>query len=179
MNARKKGNNYECKVVKDLIALGYTDALTSRNDSKRLDDLGVDVSSSMLPIYLQLKAVEGSINYGKLFENHYRNVKEGKLSDSKPFIILHKKNGKKYKVNEIVCFESYLLSTDTFHNFVIEREKKVYRSIHKVLSEDYKEGTVISRKLKEGYFNFMDYNFFKLYLELDSLSKPLINKYLT
>lgn len=40
---RNKGNTYERSIVNECKALGYPNAITSRLESKRMDDAGVDV----------------------------------------------------------------------------------------------------------------------------------------
>jgi Holliday junction resolvase len=42
INSRAKGHAYELQIVNRLKELGY-DAVTSRSESKRMDDLGVDI----------------------------------------------------------------------------------------------------------------------------------------
>ena len=56
INARAKGHAYELQIVNRLKELGY-DAVTSRSESKRMDDLGVDIIDNT-NFYIQCKAVE-------------------------------------------------------------------------------------------------------------------------
>jgi hypothetical protein len=56
-NARKKGTAYELQIIKLFKALGWTNCVSSRSESKRLDDSGVDVCYTT-PFQLQCKAVE-------------------------------------------------------------------------------------------------------------------------
>tara|TARA_E500000081_G_C6078966_1_gene326796 strand:- start:549 stop:866 length:318 start_codon:yes stop_codon:yes gene_type:complete len=56
INARAKGHAYELQIVNRLKELGY-DAVTSRSESKRMDDLGVDIIDNT-DFYIQCKAVE-------------------------------------------------------------------------------------------------------------------------
>tara|TARA_X000001036_G_scaffold105067_1_gene98222 strand:+ start:737 stop:1054 length:318 start_codon:yes stop_codon:yes gene_type:complete len=56
INARAKGHAYELQIVNRLKDLGY-DAVTSRSESKRMDDLGVDIIDNT-DFYIQCKAVE-------------------------------------------------------------------------------------------------------------------------
>lgn len=55
-SARAKGNNYELSIKNDHIKMGFTEVYTSRNESKRMDDKGVDLVG--LPYHIQCKAVE-------------------------------------------------------------------------------------------------------------------------
>lgn len=81
MNARKKGNSYELEVIKRFIERGWDKAVSSRSESKRKDDAGVDIC--YLPVNVQCKAVErlGSIH---------------KILDSMPKeednVVFHKRN---------------------------------------------------------------------------------------
>lgn len=57
INARQKGNAYERKIAQEFRELGYKDCSTSRLESKKRDDMGVDlVNTGMFNI--QCKAVE-------------------------------------------------------------------------------------------------------------------------
>jgi len=56
INSRAKGHAYELQIVNRLKDLGY-DAVTSRSESKRMDDLGVDIIDNT-NFYIQCKAVE-------------------------------------------------------------------------------------------------------------------------
>jgi len=55
-SARQKGHSYELAVKKLHEDIGFTNVYTSRNESKRLDDAGVDLAG--LPYHVQCKAVE-------------------------------------------------------------------------------------------------------------------------
>ncbi|NBW15534.1 MAG: hypothetical protein EBR82_46865 [Caulobacteraceae bacterium] len=55
-SARAKGNSYELAVKNEHIEMGFGEVFTSRNESKRMDDKGVDLVG--LPYHIQCKAVE-------------------------------------------------------------------------------------------------------------------------
>ena len=55
-SARQKGHSYELYVLGKHKELGFDKAFTSRNESKRMDDAGVDLVG--LPYDVQCKAVE-------------------------------------------------------------------------------------------------------------------------
>lgn len=57
INARAKGNTYEREVAAKFRAAGFSRCVTSRSESKRLDDLGVDLCYTD-PWIVQCKAVE-------------------------------------------------------------------------------------------------------------------------
>jgi len=57
INVRAKGHAYERKIVSELKELGYVNAVTSRSESKRADDDGVDILG-VDGFAIQCKAVE-------------------------------------------------------------------------------------------------------------------------
>lgn len=57
INARAKGHTYERDIAQKFRDAGFTDCMTSRLESKRLDDLGVDLCNTD-PWLVQCKAVE-------------------------------------------------------------------------------------------------------------------------
>lgn len=57
VNGRKKGHTYERDVAQKFRAAGFEDCVTSRLESKRMDDLGVDLCNTQ-PWLVQCKAVE-------------------------------------------------------------------------------------------------------------------------
>jgi hypothetical protein len=84
INSRKKGNAFECKFAEYLRIYGYR-AMTSRAESKNLDDKGVDMFTDA-PFNFQLKAVE------KLSPG-YHDILKGMPTDKVP-VIVHKRNNK-------------------------------------------------------------------------------------
>lgn len=82
-NARAKGNQYELATIKKLKELGWTEACSSRSESKRLDDKGVDICYTP-PLNIQCKAVERLGSYHSILDS---------MPDDKNFnIIFHKRN---------------------------------------------------------------------------------------
>ena len=81
--SRAKGHKYEVKICSELRAMGF-EAVTSRSESKRLDDAGVDCVTN-LPFHFQMKATEATPPYCKLLP---------KMPDDKTRVILHKMNNK-------------------------------------------------------------------------------------
>lgn len=58
---RKRGHNYETKIVRELKDITKDEALcTSRSESKSLDDKKIDVAdpNNVLPFYCQMKATQ-------------------------------------------------------------------------------------------------------------------------
>ncbi len=58
--AKQKGNNYELKLIKELIALGYPGLKSSRSESKNLDNDKIDIAETdaKLPCYIQAKCTK-------------------------------------------------------------------------------------------------------------------------
>lgn len=58
--AKQKGNNYELKIIKELIALGYKGLKSSRSESKNLDNDKIDIAETedKLPMYVQCKCTK-------------------------------------------------------------------------------------------------------------------------
>ena len=89
---RNKGHRYETKIALELRNLGFTDVVTSRSESKSMDDKKVDLvdRSGKLPCYIQLKNTVNTPQYHAI-------KKECPLKD-KPFIVIWNKQVKKEKV---------------------------------------------------------------------------------
>lgn len=84
MKSRAKGVNYELAIIKSFKEeLGYDEAVSSRFESKRTDDAGVDICYTQ-PFNVQCKAVE------KL-PTSYHAILE-RMPDKGINILFHKKN---------------------------------------------------------------------------------------
>lgn len=85
---KRKGNDFERKVVRDLKELGYN-VVTARSESKRTDDNKIDIIDldNKLSINLQTKYTATTPNFFKISEEC--------TDKSKPFGILWKKSGTK------------------------------------------------------------------------------------
>ena len=81
--SRQKGHAFELRIVHELREMGF-DAVSSRSESKNLDDKGVDIVDNS-PFYFQCKAVERL--------NGYHEILRGMPAD-KVRAILHKRNNK-------------------------------------------------------------------------------------
>lgn len=89
--AKRKGNNYELKLIKEHNELFDTDTLvSSRSESKRTDDAGVDVvdPNNLVPYYIQAKCTQNQPNVDL--------IKDCKLKD-KPLVVFFNKQIKKEK----------------------------------------------------------------------------------
>ena len=89
---RNNGHRYETKIAQELRNLSLTDVVTSRSESKSMDDKKVDLvdRSGKLPCYIQLKNTVNTPQYHAI-------KKECPLKD-KPFIVIWNKQVKKEKV---------------------------------------------------------------------------------
>ena len=85
--SKQKGSQLELDVIHKLNELGYN-TVSSRSNSKRLDDSKVDIDDldGNLPIYVQCKATQATPSYFKISE-------ECPLKD-KDFVIVWKKQDK-------------------------------------------------------------------------------------
>ena len=111
---RAAGHGYELKIIKELKELVpvFKDAVSSRSESRNLDDKGVDIANT--PGYsVQCKNSKTNPNYVELL-NDLNNV--GSLRGTIK-VILHKKT-KKAKANFIPVGEYALLTKQDFYNLV-------------------------------------------------------------
>lgn len=83
VNARQKGHNFERGLVTKFKNLGFSECSTSRFESKKMDDCGVDLMN--IPIHVQAKAVE---KLGSVHEIINR------MPTDKPRAVFHKRNNK-------------------------------------------------------------------------------------
>ena len=69
--SKTKGSNYERKIAKELQELGFTGVVTSRSESKKMDDQKVDLidTDGRLPISIQLKCTQVTPSYFKIQED--------------------------------------------------------------------------------------------------------------
>jgi Holliday junction resolvase len=102
INSRAKGHAYELQIVNRLKELGY-DAVTSRSESKNMDNLGVDIIDNT-DFYIQCKAVE------KLKPSLHDILK--RMPTEKIPVVFHKRNNKGTIVAlSLEHFEQLLLQT--------------------------------------------------------------------
>ena len=67
-SARNKGLNYERKIRKEFIELGWDKCVTSRYGSKEMDDAKVDLIHTE-PYNIQCKAIESAQQYAKILKS--------------------------------------------------------------------------------------------------------------
>lgn len=66
--SRTKGHSYETKIAKELRDLGFNGIVTSRSESKSMDDNKVDLidKENKLPCAIQLKCTQSIPSYFKI-----------------------------------------------------------------------------------------------------------------
>lgn len=84
---KSKGNNWELEIINKLKEIGYGGCVSSRSQSKNIDNAKVDIIdvNNELPVYIQAKYLQNSPNYFTIRD-------ECPLKD-KPFVICWKKTG--------------------------------------------------------------------------------------
>lgn len=88
---KRRGNSYETKIAKELRDLGFKDVVTSRSESKKMDNNKVDLvdPSGKLPFYPQLKRTINTPQYFK--------IREESTVDPKKFVLFWNKQEAKEK----------------------------------------------------------------------------------
>jgi len=90
LGARNKarGNEYECRIAKELRELGFTSVVTARSESKRTDNNKVDLidTEHKLPFNIQLKRTVNTPQYFK--------IREESTVDPKTFVLIWNKQTK-------------------------------------------------------------------------------------
>lgn len=67
---KARGSEYERKIAKELRELGFTGVVTSRSESKAMDNNKVDIidTEGKLPCFIQLKRTQTTPSYFKIRE---------------------------------------------------------------------------------------------------------------
>jgi len=100
INNRKKGNQYETDLAVELREF-FPNVVTSRSESKRTDDKGVDFCYTA-PFNIQAKAWERAPSYHTVLSEMPKDLNDN--------VIFHKKNHKGTVV---------IMSKETFYNILI------------------------------------------------------------
>lgn len=110
---RRRGNNYELQIVKELKDLGFECVVTSRSESKAKDNDKVDIidKCSQLPfnIQIQIKKTAATPNYFK--------IRESSTVENETFVIIWNKQ-KRAKVNMVSEGESVILDKKLFYKLI-------------------------------------------------------------
>ena len=111
--ARSKGNNYELQIAKELGELGYQNIVTSRSESKRTDNMKIDLidKDGKLPFYAQCKKTKNTPSYFGISD-------ECPLKD-KPFVVFwNKQEVKEGNVNMSSAGEVVMIPKDYFYKLL-------------------------------------------------------------
>ena len=120
INAKAKGNAFEVLIAQELRDLGYQ-AVTSRFESKSLDDQGVDLVDNT-DFYFQLKRVEALRPVDDIIAS---------MPKTKTRVVLHKRSQKPAMVSMTwTDFKRLLLEVKTMCAFCFEEIKNYDPKIH-------------------------------------------------
>lgn len=84
---RNAGNGYERLIVNELKGEGYEDVVTSRAESRNMDNKGVDIFGASLPVHIQCKN-------SKSWQDLHKLLTSELLPDDKPTVVFHRKTKK-------------------------------------------------------------------------------------
>ena len=109
--SKRKGNNYELKIIHELTDLGFEGLVSSRSESKRLDDAKIDIADTLnvLDFYGQCKRTKNSPNI--------EAISEACPLKDKPLIIFWSKESDKQSNNEYVY-----MPKDYFYKLLSDRK---------------------------------------------------------
>lgn len=114
---RTAGNNFERLIVRELKLLNF-DVVTSRSESRNMDNLGVDIFSplgvkNIFPFYIQCKNSQNKPNYHELIKN---------MPNDRIPIILHRQT---HKVNSkfITDGDYVIIKKQDFYS-ILQNNKK-------------------------------------------------------
>lgn len=109
--SRTKGHNYETKIVRELKELGFENVVTSRSESKSMDDNKVDIidKDNHLPCQLQLKCTQSIPSYFKIRSESTVNPEE--------FVIIWSKQEKR-EVNIVSVGEAVIMDKNLFYKLI-------------------------------------------------------------
>ena len=112
-SAKNKGSQYELQIAKELSDCGYPNVVTSRSESKRKDDMKIDLidQDGKLPFYAQCKKTRNTPNYFGIED-------ECPLKD-KPFVIFwNKQEVKEGNVNMSSAGEIVMIPKEYFYKLL-------------------------------------------------------------
>lgn len=136
--SKTKGNNYELKIIKELIKLGYPGLVSARSESRNLDNDKIDIADpeNVLPFYVQCKCTKAYPKYHELIPECVRT--------DRPLIVFHNKQVNK-KVNMASVGEFIIMQESYFDEIkdekkyeIITKETKNTPSYDKLLDGDNK-----------------------------------------
>lgn len=98
--SKHKGSQWEYDLIKMFKEIGYDDCMTSRGESKKIDNMKIDIISESLPFYCQAKNLANNPSYFKIAE-------ECPLKD-KPFVICWKKSDEQGKAIAMIPMDFFI-----------------------------------------------------------------------
>lgn len=109
--SRNKGHSYETKIARELRELGFENVVTSRSESKAMDDNKVDLidKDDKLPCKIQLKCTQTIPSYFK--------IRSESTVDPKKFVIIWSKQEKR-EVNIISVGEAVIMDKSLFYELI-------------------------------------------------------------
>ena len=109
--SRNKGHSYETKIAKELRELGFTGVVTSRSESKSMDDNKVDLidTDNKLPCAIQLKCTQSIPSYFKIRSESTVNPDD--------FVIIWSKQEKR-EVNIVSVGEAVIMDKSLFYKLI-------------------------------------------------------------
>lgn len=115
--SKKKGSAYECKIASELRELGFTGVVTSRSESKSMDDNKIDLvdKDGVLPWAIQLKCTQQTPLYFK--------IRNESTVDNKNFILFWNKQEKR-EVNICSVGEVVMMDKELFYELIKPYTKK-------------------------------------------------------
>lgn len=154
MNGRKKGIKWELYIIHLLKSIGYTKAISTRNSSRYLDALKIDVNH--VPFWIQIKSGRQYVSPIPLLQEIEKNVKNENLTDY-PIILIRiydreKGNNKRLSTDSLVYimennFNKHFKWTFTSINIVNNKINSNYREI-------LKKNQVVLRKVENPLLVF-------------------------
>jgi len=114
--SRTAGFNYERSTVREMKELGFEDAVTSRSESRAMDNAGVDIFGTSMPFHIQCKNSKSYIKYHDL-------LTEERLPVDKPTLIFHKKT-RKANTRFITEGEYVIMKKIDFYNLFLAHDRQ-------------------------------------------------------
>lgn len=109
LKSRFKGSHWEYELRDMFKKIGYEDCITSRGESRKMDNAKIDIVSETLPFYCQAKNLANTPSYFKISE-------ECPYKD-KPFVVCWKKSDEQGKSVAMIPMDFFLeLLSEHFKN---------------------------------------------------------------
>lgn len=106
--SKSKGSNWEYELRDKFKAIGYEDCVTSRGESRKMDNSKIDIISDSLPCYVQAKNLQNNPSY-------FNIESECPLKD-KPFVICWKKSDEQNKAIAMIPIDFFYELLKLYHD---------------------------------------------------------------